>query len=365
MLYTQILNEITCQYHMPENGRPNSAANSPAGARKFRCRPTRQDRPKWLISNISGRRGSDFRGSRPVFSLLAGKADSAAREGVDLGPARRRLVGDPALTAVEARIDLAAVGGARHTLRLALVEGEREHRMRRLEPHLDPAPAVAAVAAVQQHADLALEAAARRHPQLARSARHRADVAAVDLPLGVERLQRHVPPVVAAVGAGEHAGPADAEDGARPPAADQDRVHVDGVVVQVLAVAQILPMLAAVGRADGAADLDRTVEQLALAGAGVEPQHALGRVGTRCRRDLREADRDGQARPVFAGVVAAVDLAILAADEDYVGVVRMEQDRPDRQAVVGELDLLPVLAAVGAAIGTGLRAGIKDLGPFR
>src|SRR6266851_1158112 len=263
MLYTQILNEITCQYHMPENGRPNSAANSPAGARKFRCRPTRQDRPKWLISNISWRRGSDFRGSRPVFSLLAGKADSAAREGVDLGPARRRLVGDPAL---------------------------------------------------------------------------------------------------AAVGAREHAGPADAEDGTRPPAADQDRVHVDGIVVQVLAVAQILPMLAAVGRADGAADLDRTIEELRLAGAGVEPQHALGRVGTRCRRDLREADRDGQARPVFAGVVAAVDLAILAADEDHVGIVRVEQDRPHRQAVIGEVDLLPVLAAVGAAIGTGLRARIKDLG---
>src|SRR6266478_5992837 len=190
---------------------------------------------------------------------------SAAGERVDLGAARRRLVGDPALAAVEAGIDLAAVGRARHALRLALVEGEGEHRMRRLEPHLDPAPAVATVAAVQQYSDLALEAAARRYPQLAWSARHRADVAAVYLPLGIERLQRHVPPMVTAIGAGEHTGPANAEDRARPPAADQDAVHVDGVVVQILAVAQILPMLAAVGRANGAADLDSAIEQIGLA----------------------------------------------------------------------------------------------------
>src|SRR6202030_3764606 len=40
-------------------------------------------------------------------------------------------------------------------------------------------------------------------------------------------------------------------------------------------------------------------------------------------------------------------------------------DGPHRQAVVGHLDLLPVPAAVGAAIGSGLRAGIDDLGFLR
>src|SRR5712671_3502328 len=49
------------------------------------------------------------------------------------------------------------------------------------------------------------------------------------------------------------------------------------------------------------------------------------------------------------GAVAAVDLAILAADEDHVGIVRMEQDRPHRQAVVGHLNLFPMLTAIGAA----------------
>ena len=34
--------------------------------------------------------------------------------------------------------DIAVVGGARHELRPALVEGQCEHRMRRLQPHLDP-----------------------------------------------------------------------------------------------------------------------------------------------------------------------------------------------------------------------------------
>ena len=45
--------------------------------------------------------------------------------------------------------------------------------------------------------------------------------------------------------------------------------------------------------------------------------------------------------------------------------MRVEQHRPHRQAVVGHLDLFPVLAAVGAAIGAGLRAGIDDLGLLR
>src|ERR1700680_3710664 len=105
-----------------------------------------------------------------------------------------------------------------------------------------------------------------------RVAGHLADVAAVDLSLGVERFQRNMAPVVAAIGAAEHPGAGDTEYGAWPPAAGKDAVHVDHVVVDVLAVAQILPVLAAIGRADRAADLDPGVERVGLAGAGGEHQ---------------------------------------------------------------------------------------------
>jgi hypothetical protein len=45
--------------------------------------------------------------------------------------------------------------------------------------------------------------------------------------------------MVSAIGAGEHPSAADAQHRARPPAADEDTVHVDGVIVQILAVAHL------------------------------------------------------------------------------------------------------------------------------
>jgi hypothetical protein len=230
---------------------------------------------------------------------------------------------------------------------------------------IDLRPAVATIAAAQQYAEVADKTRAGRAPQMPRVARHLADVAAVDLPLHVERLQRHMRPVVAAVGAAPHPGAGDAEHRPRPPAARQHAVHVDHVVVDVLAVAEVLPMLAAIGRADRAADLDRTVKMVGLAGAGVEHQHALCRVGAGRGGDVRKAHADRQPAPVLAGIVAAINLAIIAADQDHVRVVRVEQDRPHRQAVIGQRHLLPVLAAVGAAIGAVLRAGVDDLGLLR
>ena len=68
---------------------------------------------------------------------------------------------------------------------------------------------------------------------------------------------------------------------------------------------------------------------------------------------------------MLTGIVAAVDLAILVADEHHIGIVWVEQHRPHRQAVIGQVDLLPMLAMVGAAVGAGLRAGIDNLGPQR
>ena len=56
----------------------------------------------------------------------------------------------PGLAAVPAAVDLAAVGGAGHQPWAVLIEGEGEHRVRRLDTHVDTGPGVAAVAAGQQ-----------------------------------------------------------------------------------------------------------------------------------------------------------------------------------------------------------------------
>ena len=138
-------------------------------------------------------------------------------------------------------------------------------------------------------------------------------------------------------------------------------MHIDHVVVDVLAVVQILPVLAAVGRADRAANFDRAVEVRWLVGARVQHQHAFRRIRARCGCDLGKTQADWQTSPMLAGIVAAVDLAIFTPDKDHVGNERMEQDRPNRQAVVGQLDFLPVLAAIGTAIGPRLCSGVDDL----
>jgi hypothetical protein len=103
--------------------------------------------------------------------------------------------------------------------------------------------------------------------------------------------------------------------------------------------------------------LDR-LRRIGLAGAAVEHQDALGRIGVGAA--AWEAHTTGR-RVQLAGVIAAVNLAILAPDQDHIGVMRMKQDRPYRQAVIGQFDLLPVLAAIRAAVHPGLGAGVDDL----
>src|SRR4029079_8011196 len=95
---------------------------------------------------------------------------------------------------------------------------------------------------------------------------HFADVAAVRLALGIEGLQPRAGPVGARIRAAEEPGAADGEDAAPPPAADQHAVHVHGVVVHVLAVAHVLPVLAAVEAADDTADLDGAIDLVGLGG---------------------------------------------------------------------------------------------------
>src|SRR6266849_361466 len=121
---------------------------------------------------------------------------SAAGQRVNLAAAGRRRLRGPTFAGIGAGPDLAAVRGARHQRRLPLVEGKLEHRVRHLVADIDTVPVVAAVAAVQQGAGLALEARPRRHPDVTRVARYLANVAAIDVTLRVERFQRHVLPVV-------------------------------------------------------------------------------------------------------------------------------------------------------------------------
>src|SRR5437870_7271953 len=82
-------------------------------------------------------------GMRSAFRLMA-QSRSPACQGVDLRAARRRRLGGPALAGVVAGPDLPAIGGARHPARLALVEGQLEHRVRHRCADLAPSPAVPA-----------------------------------------------------------------------------------------------------------------------------------------------------------------------------------------------------------------------------
>ena len=173
-----------------------------------------------------------------------------------------------------------------------IIERERKHRVRRLLTDINLGPAVAAIGTVEQYPDITLESGARGNPQFARRARHLTNVTAVNLPFGIERLERHMPPVIAAIGTLEHARTAYTVDGIRPPAAGQHAVHIDGIIIHVLAVTEVLPVLTPIDRAQRATHFDSGVDELGLGGAGVQHQDSLCRIGTRRRRDFRETHTD-------------------------------------------------------------------------
>src|SRR5689334_15813697 len=104
--------------------------------------------------------------------LRCTKAHLAVRQSVDLRAPRWWRLDGPSLATVQTAIDLSTVGGARHAQGLPLVKCQLEHRVRRLHAHIDAAPAVAAIGAVEQHPQVALEVGARRHPQFTRITRH-------------------------------------------------------------------------------------------------------------------------------------------------------------------------------------------------
>src|SRR6266850_1378871 len=268
----------------------------------------------------------------------------------------------PTLAAILAAEHLTAAGRAVHALGLPRVEGEREHRGPRLHAHVDFRPAHAAVLAAEQHADFALKVGARGHPDGLRIAGDLADVAAVGLPVGIQRLEPSAGPVFAAIRAAEETRAPDREDLTRAPAPDQHAVHVHGVVVHVLAVAHVLPVLTAVEAADDAADFDGAVDLVGIRRIGGQLQDALRRIGPGGDRHFWEADGDRELSPALTAVLAAIDLAILVSRVHHLRIARIERQRPDGQAVVRHVELLPVISAIGAPIRAVLSADIDGVG---
>src|SRR5262249_48007646 len=325
------------------------------------CRSATRRAP-WARAESSARRFARWRTSSATGVRSSSQRALHARHGVDLRGARGQRALDPALATVLAGEDLATVGRAEHAPGLALVERQGEHGGLRIEAHLHPAPARTAVLAAEERADVALEVRARRDPDSLGIARHLADVAAVGLSLRVQRLDPRARPVAALIGADEETRPRDGENRPGTPASDQDAVHVDGIVVQVLAVAHALPALAAVEASDDAADLDGAVDLVGIRGADGHLQDTLRRVRPGRHRDLRKAHCHRKLVPALALVLAPKDLAVLVAGVQHPGVTGIEEQGPHGQPVVGDIDLLPVIAVVRAAVGAVLRPDVKGAG---
>src|SRR5262249_12926038 len=170
----------------------------------------------------------------------------------------------PALAAILAGEHLAAAGRAVHALGLTLVEGDGEHRGLRLHAHVRASPAGAAVLATEEHTDLALKRGSAGDPHRLRVTGDFADVTTIRLAFRIQRLEPRAGPVPTLVRAREKAGAADREHRPRAPAPDEDAVHVDGVVVDVLPVAHVVPVLAAVETPNHAAHLDRAIELVGI-----------------------------------------------------------------------------------------------------
>src|SRR5438045_9782881 len=101
----------------------------------------------------------------------------------------------PALAAVRAGEHFTAARRGVHAPGLARVEGEREHGRPRLDAHVHKGPARAAVLAAEERAEVALEVRAAGHPDRPRLPGDLADVAAVRLALGIQRLEAMARPV--------------------------------------------------------------------------------------------------------------------------------------------------------------------------
>ncbi len=145
---------------------------------------------------------------------------------------------------------------------------------------------------MKQHAHIAAEICSRRDPDVSRVARHLADVAAIRLSPVIEGVNANVLPVIAVIRATNPPGAGNAKHLARLQPADQHAVGVDHIVVEILAVTEVLPVLTAVHRAQHAPDFHRAVDDIGVGRTAAEHQHPLGRVGTTRHSDFREAHTD-------------------------------------------------------------------------
>ena len=102
-------------------------------------------------------------------------------------------MGQPAFACIAAGKDLSTIGGAGHQVRASFVKSQLEHCVAGLVAHLDAVPAVSAIAAEEEHPGITLEVGTCRDPDFAWIARHFANVAAIDLPLGIKQFEWHMP----------------------------------------------------------------------------------------------------------------------------------------------------------------------------
>src|SRR6266480_2839639 len=76
--------------------------------------------------------------------------------------------------------------------------------------------------------------------------------------------------------------------------------------------------------------------------------------------DFRKAHTHRQLAPRFPAIVTTVDFTRFIASEHDFGIARMKHQRPDRQAMIGNIDFFPVIPIVRTAIGTMLGANVHD-----
>src|SRR5712691_2789431 len=316
----------------------------------------------WDEARSSASRCARWRISSGMDARSSENQRSGTPHGVDLrGPLRQWTLG-PALANILTGEHLTTAGRTVHAPGLPLVEGDGEDGGLWLDAHVHPSPAQAAVLAAEQNADVALEIRTGGDPDGLRITRDLADITAVGLSFGIQRLEPGAGPVLSPVRAAEQAGAADGKDHPRTPAPDQHAVHVHGVIVQVLPMAHVLPVLAAVQATNDASNFDGAINLTGIGGIGGQLQDSLGRVGPGGHGYLGEADGHRELLPALAAVFTPKDLTVLVTRVQHLGVARIEQQRPDRQAVIRDVEPFPVLPVVHAAVGTVLRPHIYCVG---
>src|SRR5437899_4348005 len=296
------------------------------------ARSSASRRARWRISSGMDARSSE--GQR----FAASRYLSGTPHGVDLRGPRRQWTLGPALANILTGEHLTTAGRTVHAPGLPLVEGDSEDGGLWLDAHVYPSPAQAAVLAAEQDADVALEIRTCGHPDGLRIPRDLADITAVGLSLGIQRLEPRAGPVLALVRAAEQAGAADGKDHPRTPAPDQHAVHIHGVIVQVLPMAHVLPVLAAVQATNDTSNFDGAINLTGIGGIGGQLQDSLGRVGPGGHGYLGEADGHREPLPALAAVFTPKDLTVLVTRVQHLGVARIEQQRPDRQAVIRDVE---------------------------